>query len=52
VRVASSDSLYQVKLKVFEALFVHPKNQKLFTASGLLDGDDKTLAQVKAGGCC
>eukprot|EP00775_Hariotina_reticulata_P004098 gene4098-4345_t len=47
VRVASSDSLHQLKLKVFEVLYVHPKNQRLFTANGLLDGDDKTLAQLE-----
>jgi hypothetical protein len=48
LKVCSSDSLAQLRLKVFEALSVHPKNQQLYMRGSLLQGEESTLAQVRA----
>ncbi|WIA08663.1 hypothetical protein OEZ85_008090 [Tetradesmus obliquus] len=47
LKVASSDSLAQLRLKVFEALSVHPKNQALYMRGNQLQGEDSTLAQLE-----
>lgn len=48
VRVSCGDSLASLKLRVFEALGVHPKNQRLYARGTLLEGEQRTLAQVRA----
>jgi ubiquitin carboxyl-terminal hydrolase 48 len=52
LKVCSSDSLAQLRLKVFEALIVHPKNQQLYMRGSLMQGEDSTLAQVRATAGC
>lgn len=51
VKVNSSDTLAQLRLKVFEGMGIHPMNQKLYARGALLEGDEQTLAQVKYA-CC
>jgi ubiquitin carboxyl-terminal hydrolase 48 len=46
LKVCSSDTLAQLRLKVFEALSVHPKNQQLYMRGSQLEGEQSTLAQV------
>lgn len=42
--VSSGDTLSKLKLRVFEALEVHPRNAALHLRGRLLDDDDATLA--------
>lgn len=46
VKVSSTDTLAQLRLKVFDALYIHPKNQKLYARGAQIQGDQQTLAQV------
>lgn len=55
--VSCTTTLHELKLRIFEALGVHPKNQLLYTARGQLEGEEVTLGQVRRriamewGGC-
>ncbi|GAX84137.1 hypothetical protein CEUSTIGMA_g11560.t1 [Chlamydomonas eustigma] len=46
--VGSQDTLGQLKLRVYQALDVHPQNSKIYLRGGrLLEGEDMTLAQLE-----
>lgn len=45
--VSCTTTLHELKLRIFEALGVHPKNQLLYTARGQLEGEEVTLGQVR-----
>jgi ubiquitin carboxyl-terminal hydrolase 48 len=48
VRASATNTLAELKLKVFEALGVHPANQRLYVRGAqLLEGEQATLAQVR-----
>jgi len=54
VQASSMDTLATLRLKVFEVLSVHPRNQRLYVRGQLLSGEDDTLAKVRgdmATGC-
>lgn len=46
IKACSTDTLAMLRLKVFEALAVHPQNQRLYVRGQLLQGEDFTLAKV------
>lgn len=46
VKACSTDTLAMLRLRVFEALSVHPRNQRLYVRGELLEGEDFTLAKV------
>lgn len=46
MKACSTDTLAMLRLKVFQALSVHPRNQRLYVRGELLEGEDFTLAKV------
>lgn len=46
VKACSTDTLAMLRLKVFQSLSVHPRNQRLYVRGELLEGEDFTLAKV------
>ena len=49
IKASSTDTLAMLRLKVFEALSVHPQNQRLYVRGQLLEGELNTLFKVGVG---
>lgn len=47
IKACSTDTLAMLRLKVFQALSIHPQNQRLYVRGELLSGEQDTLAKVR-----